>query len=79
MQSSSHREKDFNKTLTEACTKLNAKCHASIKARIKEDAESPHLLENVDLKRFIDDIDPDLWRAVCIPAIVTKSTEKGHL
>ena len=42
MQNSSHKEKEFNEVLTETCTKLNTKCHASIKGLLKKDSESPH-------------------------------------
>ena len=72
IQSVSHKEKEqkeeekFNTALTETCLKLNAKCHASIKTLIKKNSLNPHLIENVNLEHFVQEIDPDIWKALCI-------------
>ena len=57
---------DFQTTLSEACLALNAKCHASIERMIKEDAANPHQIENIDVDKFITELDPDIWKAICL-------------
>lgn len=65
-KSSGKSASDFQQTLSETCLTLNAKCHTSIKSMIQKDASSPHQIEHVDIDEFINQLDPDLWRAVCI-------------
>ena len=57
---------DFQSTLSETCLALNAKCHACIERLVKEDAANPHKIENMDIDKFINEIDPDIWKAVCL-------------
>ena len=57
---------NFQTTLSEACLALNAKCHASIERMIKEDAANPHQIENIDVDKFITELDPDIWKAICL-------------
>ena len=33
---------------------------------IKEDAANPHQIENIDVDKFITELDPDIWKAICI-------------
>ena len=57
---------DFQKNLSEICLTLNAKCHTHIKKIVEQDARSPHLIEAFEIEKFIDSIDSDLWKAVCL-------------
>ena len=57
---------DFQTTMSEACLALNAKCHASIERMIKEDTANPHQIENIDVDKFISELDPDIWNAICL-------------
>ena len=53
-------------TLSETCLALNAECHACIEKTVKEDAANPHRIENIDVDKFINELDPDVWKAVCL-------------
>ena len=33
---------------------------------VNEDAVHPHSIEKVDIDKFIDELDPDIWKAVCL-------------
>ena len=33
---------------------------------IKEDAANPHQIENIDVDKFITELDPDIWKAICL-------------
>ena len=33
---------------------------------IKEDAANPHQIENIDDDKFITELDPDIWKAICL-------------
>jgi len=57
---------DFQSTLSETCLALNAKCHACIERLVKEDAANPHKINNMDIDKFINEIDPDISKAVCL-------------
>ena len=57
---------DFQATLSEACLALNAKCHVNIKRMIKEDEANPHQIEIIDVDKFITELDPDIWKAICL-------------
>lgn len=60
------RKKNSGDTLSEVCLTLNAKCHANIKKFIQNDAEAPHSIENFDVSRLINDLDPDIWRTASL-------------
>ena len=51
-------------TMAEVCQTLNRKCHTQINKLIQEDTMSPHCIENIDLNKFIEELDPDIWKAV---------------
>ena len=55
-----HRER-----LTQVCRSLNNKCHAQINKMIQEDSNSPHRIEQFEIDKFIDTLDPDIWEAIC--------------
>jgi len=57
---------DFQSTLSETCLAFNAKCHACIERLVKEDAANPHKIENMDIDKFINEVDPDISKAVCL-------------
>jgi len=57
---------DFQSTLSETRLAFNAKCHACIERLVKEDAANPHKIENMDIDKFINEIDPDISKAVCL-------------
>ena len=79
-QSSKNSEKsDFQQTLSKTCITLNAKCHASIKSMIAKDASSPHQIEHVDIDEFIDQLDPDLWEAVCMLTQPSTKAAPSHV
>ena len=59
-------EEQFQKNLSETCHILNIKFHDNIKRLIQEDATSPHGIENLNIDTFIKDLDPDIWKAVCM-------------
>ena len=62
----SDAEDHFDSNLTQICLTLNSKCHAYIKTLLREDAFSPHNIEDVDIENTISQLDPDLWKALCI-------------
>ena len=33
---------------------------------IKEDAANPHQIENIDVDKFITELDPDIWKTICL-------------
>lgn len=55
----------FQKTLSDVCHTLNAKCHACTQKMIKENQGLVPCIESLDIERCIDELDPDLWKAVC--------------
>ena len=57
---------DFQQTLSEICLKLNSKIHSSIDTMLKEDTVQPHSIEDIDIDKVIDNLDPDLWKAICL-------------
>ena len=59
-------EEQFQQQLSETCLTLNSKFHASIKDMVKQDALSPHNIEDFDLDSFIRDLDPSIWKAICL-------------
>ena len=62
----SDTEDNFDSNLTQTCLTLNAKCHAYIRTLLREDAHSPHNIEDVDIESTISQLDPDLWKALCL-------------
>ena len=59
-------EEEFQTKLSDTCLSLNAKCHACIKNMIEKDASCPQMIEDIDIESFIDNLDPDIWKAVCL-------------
>ena len=57
---------NFYSNLTQICLKLNSKCHKYIQTQLREDAFSPHNIEDSDIENTISRLDPDLWKALCI-------------
>ena len=47
------------------CSELNKRVHTCIDKLIQEDSHSPHKIENLDIDKFINEIDLTLWAAVC--------------
>ena len=52
--------------LTEACLSLNSKFHTCINKMVKEDVNCPHSIEDFDIENLISELDPDIWKAVCL-------------
>ena len=57
---------EFDTSLSEVCLTLNSKLHALAGRMIREDAANPHKIEEVDVDKFIDKLDPKLWKAVSL-------------
>ena len=57
---------DFQATLSETCLTLNAKFHTCIDRLVKEDVANPHKIEDIDIERFLNKLDPDIWKAMCL-------------
>ena len=75
------QDSDFQTTLSEVCLTLNSKIHACAETMVREDASTPHKIEEVYIDKFISDLDPDVWKAVCLltqplssPAIKSANT-----
>ena len=64
--SNDSKESDFQNNLTKTCLSLNAKCHACIQKLVRQDATCPHNIEDFDVEKFISELDPDIWKAVCL-------------
>ena len=62
----SEQHDQFQKHLHEVCVTLNAKCHVATKKLVNENLGFQHLIEKVDIGKCIDDLDPDLWKAICL-------------
>ncbi len=70
-------EQKFQHNLSETCLSLNSKLHARIKRMIKQDASSPHRIEDINIDSFIQDLDPDIWKAIiCLLTQPLSSTAK---
>ena len=63
---SSVRATSDKETMAEVCQTLNRRCHTQINKLIEEDTMRPHCIENIDLNAFIEQLDPDIWKAVCL-------------
>ena len=57
---------DFQQTLGEVCLALNSKIHACIDNILKEDVDKPVSIEDLDMDKFIENLDPDVWQAICL-------------
>lgn len=72
------------KGLTEACLTLNSKFHACVNKMVKEDVTRPHSIEDFDIEKIISEIDPDIWKAVCLltqplSSRAIKSADSSHI
>ena len=71
-QSNMHSsEKDA--MLTQVCQNINSKLHTQVNKLIKSDSVQPHKIEQFDVDEFVDDLDPTIWKAVCL---LTQSSNK---
>ena len=55
----------FETKLTEVCNNLTAKCHAATQQMI-ENQGNPDEIETLDFEKLIKNLDPDLWKAMCL-------------
>ena len=69
----SRSQLDSSDQLFQVCLTLNAKCQTTIKDLIQKDSLAPHSIESTDINKFINDLDPDIWRAV---SLLTKPLSK---
>ena len=60
------KEQQFQQNMSQTCLSLNTKFHECIKSLLKRDASSPHRIEDIDIDSFINDLDPDIWKAICL-------------
>lgn len=51
--------------MNQVCTILNDKTHTSIQKLIEIDADKPFDVSELDIDKFITEMDPDIWSAVC--------------
>ena len=58
--------KDFQQTMSESCLRLNSKIHNCIDNMLKQDSIQPLNIEEIDIDNFIDDLDPDVWKVICL-------------
>ena len=71
-------------TLTEACLTLNSKLHACVNNMVNEDVTCPHRIEEFDIEKLISELDPDIWKAVClltqpVSSRAIKSADSSHV
>ncbi len=59
-------ESDFQEKLGEVCLALNSKIHTCINNIQKEDIDEPVSIEDIDMNKFIGNLDPDVWQAICL-------------
>ena len=52
--------------LTETCLSLNEKLWSCIHRLKKQDKAKPHCIEEIDIEAFIQELDPNLWEALCL-------------
>lgn len=73
-------DQKFQCNLSDTCLSLNTKLHACIKKLMEQDASSPHRIEDIDIDTFIQDLDPDIWKAICLltQPISTKATTSSN-
>ncbi len=72
----------IKKQVKEVCTQLNLKGHTQAKKLIETDSNSPHKTEDFIIDDFINNIDKDLWEAICIltqPADTTNITHSRKI
>ncbi len=52
--------------LTKVCKNINSKLHDQANKLIAADSVKPHNIEQLNVDAFIDDLDPTIWKAVCL-------------
>ena len=57
---------NFQQRLTETCLVLYSKIHTCIDSMLKQDIDQPLNVEDMDIDKFIEDLDPDVWQAICL-------------
>ena len=55
----------FPEQMRQVCTILNDKIHTCIQKLIESDATEPFDVSELDIDKFITEMDPDIWGAVC--------------
>ena len=64
---------DDDAMLTHVCQNINSKLHAQVNKLITSDSLEPHRFEQFDINAFVDDLDPTIWKAVCL---ITQASSK---
>ena len=59
-------DNDFQNNLTKVCLALNDKLHVCIHKLLRKDAVHPQNIEDIDIDKFISELDPDIWKAICL-------------
>ncbi len=52
--------------LTKVCENINSKLHDQANKLIAADSVKPHNIDQLNVDAFIDDLDPTIWKAVCL-------------
>ena len=50
----------------DVCLSLNGKVHTCIKKLIEQDKSNPHDIQDINLDKFIQGLEPDVWKAICL-------------
>ena len=77
IHSSDHRNEvpmvensDLQQTLSQCCLMLNSKIHTCIDSMdfqcMTMYVVKPHSIEDVNIDEFVDNLDPDVWKAICL-------------
>ena len=56
---------EFQMNLKQTCEVLNDKIHKCINKLVQQDSASPHSIEDINIDKFISEMDQDIWTAVC--------------
>ena len=59
--------------LTKVCQNTNSKLHDQINKLLQSDSQQSHKFEHFNLNVVIDDLDPTIWKALCM---ITQSTNR---
>ena len=70
---------DFQQNLSECCLVLNSKIHACIDSMVEQDVYQPHSIEDININQFIGNLDPDVWKAVCILTQPIKGADMSNI
>ena len=70
---------NFQQKLGEVCLTLNSKLHVCISKIQKEDSEEPVCIEDIDMNKFIENLDPDVWQAICLLTTTISKSYKDHI